>query len=215
MVRAVHIGRGSCRQCANEKKCAAVLHVWWDVCAVCCVYGKRDKIQAVVGGLHNFSLRSAPNRRATATDNGNNNRKRNIFSRSRWCAWKVVFMRAQAIVIVYAQQFSLLCTGQVFMCAHLLAVRWKSFFFLRRRRTCTQTKHEPKNTLFHKRLLFDWTFDCGLTNDGFYLTFILGAAAYSRHIHVVYERLYTWWWNLENKKNLGRRLTGVGDEELY
>lgn len=76
------------------------------------------------------------------------------------------------------------------------------FFFLRRRRTCTQTKHEPKNTLFHKRLLFDWTFDCGLTNDGFYLTFILGAAAYSRHIHVVYERLYTWWWNLENKKIL-------------
>lgn len=131
-MRAVHIGRGSCRQCANEKKCAAVLHVWWDVCAVCCVYGKRDKIQAVVGGLHNFSLRSAPNRKATATDNGNNNRKRNIFSRSRWCAWKVVFMRAQAIVIVYAQQFSPLCTGQVFMCAHLLAVRWKSarkFFF--------------------------------------------------------------------------------------
>ena len=136
---------------------------------VCVVYGKRDKYKRLLlqSGQHNFSLRFAPNRKPTATDNGNN-RKRNIFSRSRWCAWKVVFMRTSYTytgncnrirTFVYGGNGGLIAICY-FVCAdcwvaHLLAVsRWKSpgwflfSFFLfwwkrdDRRRTCA--RNSPK-----------------------------------------------------------------------
>lgn len=124
MVRALYILAEAALDSVQTRKSVRPCYTSDGTC-VCarCVYGKRDKIQAVVGGLHNFSLRSAPNRKATATDNGNNNRKRNIFLTLALMCMKSGFHARTGNCNSIRAASSLLCTGQVFMCAHLLAVR--------------------------------------------------------------------------------------------